>query len=157
MYGLFYVMTALYTAINLLTLDNTYQISIWSNVEAGLGITAGCLTTLRPLIRFFRDGSSASRSRNRNHRSFPLTSNVAHTYNRSTRRSKVDDKDDIRHLWTGADPEDYQVTTTIMGNQHPNPTSSSEENLNPSSNRNTDGHSGGWKVERSVRVSVTDS
>ncbi|KAJ5972513.1 uncharacterized protein N7479_002431 [Penicillium vulpinum] len=29
----------------------TYQIAIWSNVEAGLGITAGSLATLRPLLR----------------------------------------------------------------------------------------------------------
>ncbi|KAF4171483.1 hypothetical protein CNMCM8927_002777 [Aspergillus lentulus] len=29
----------------------TYQIAIWSNVEAGLGITASSLSTLRPLIR----------------------------------------------------------------------------------------------------------
>ncbi|KAJ5099487.1 hypothetical protein N7532_006488 [Penicillium argentinense] len=29
----------------------TYQIAIWSNIEAGLGITAGSLATLRPLLR----------------------------------------------------------------------------------------------------------
>ncbi|KAL4809962.1 hypothetical protein BDV18DRAFT_150402 [Aspergillus unguis] len=35
----------------------TTNISIWSNVEAGLGITAGSLVTLRPLFRWFRGGS----------------------------------------------------------------------------------------------------
>ncbi|CAI7664486.1 unnamed protein product [Penicillium pancosmium] len=124
-------------------LYNTYQISIWSNVEAGLGITAGCLTTLRPLIRFLRDGSSASRSRPRPG-SFPLSSHIAQ--NKSSRSRHAGD--DANQLWTGTDADDYHgVTTTIMGTQRPNPTSSSEEDLNPNQ---------GWKVERSVRVSVRD-
>lgn len=55
-------------------LYRTTNISIWSNIEAGLGITAGSLTTLRPLIRFFRDASYASRSRSHNPGSFPLAS-----------------------------------------------------------------------------------
>ncbi|CAI7612795.1 unnamed protein product [Penicillium glandicola] len=36
----------------------TYQIAIWSNVEAGLGITAGSLATLRPLLRKFTGSRS---------------------------------------------------------------------------------------------------
>ncbi|KAJ5660502.1 hypothetical protein N7507_006953 [Penicillium longicatenatum] len=132
-------------------LYNTYQISIWSNVEAGLGITAGCLTTLRPLVRFLRDGSSASRSRNNRTPapgSFPLSSNVAQGFHRST-RSKHDAEEG--QLWTGTDQDDYHgITTTIMGSTRPpNPKSSSEEDLNPQQNT-------GWKVERSVRVSVRD-
>lgn len=39
--------------------DATTDISIWSNVEAGLGITAGSLVTLRPLFRWFRGSSYA--------------------------------------------------------------------------------------------------
>jgi hypothetical protein len=31
--------------------DATIEIAIWSNIEAGLGITAGSLATLRPLLR----------------------------------------------------------------------------------------------------------
>ncbi|KAJ5453942.1 uncharacterized protein N7458_004898 [Penicillium daleae] len=132
-------------------LYNTYQISIWSNVEAGLGITAGCLTTLRPLIRFLRDGSSASRSRNRTPGSFPLSSNVAQGYRSS--RSKHD-RNDSHQLWTGSENDEYHgVTTTIMGSERPNPTSSSEEDLNP---KNQQRLPTGWKVERSVRVSVRD-
>ena len=34
-------------------LDATTQISIWSNVEANLGITAGSLVTVRPFLRIF--------------------------------------------------------------------------------------------------------
>ncbi|CEJ57875.1 integral membrane protein [Penicillium brasilianum] len=130
-------------------LYNTYQISIWSNVEAGLGITAGCLTTLRPLIRFLRDGSSASR--NRTPGSFPLSSNVAQGYRLS--RSKHD-RPGSHQLWTGSENDEYHgVTTTILGSSHrPNPTSSSEEDLNPKNELPPSG----WKVERSVRVSVRD-
>lgn len=40
--------------------DATVQIAIWSNIEVGLGISAGSLATLRPLLRQFR-GSSADR------------------------------------------------------------------------------------------------
>ncbi|KAJ5504492.1 hypothetical protein N7463_007366 [Penicillium fimorum] len=36
----------------------TYQIAIWSNVEAGLGITAGSLATLRPLLRIWTGSRS---------------------------------------------------------------------------------------------------
>ncbi|KAL4914350.1 hypothetical protein BDW62DRAFT_213564 [Aspergillus aurantiobrunneus] len=35
----------------------TVQIAIWSNIEAGLGITAGSLATLRPLLRHFLGSS----------------------------------------------------------------------------------------------------
>ena len=64
-------------------------------------------------------------------------------------RSKPDDRDDVHHLWTGSEVDEYHgVTTTIMGSQQQGPTSS-EEDLNP--NRQ------GWKVERAVRVSVRDS
>ncbi|KAJ5521698.1 hypothetical protein N7527_005813 [Penicillium freii] len=36
----------------------TYQIAVWSNVEAGLGITAGSLATLRPLLRIWTGSHS---------------------------------------------------------------------------------------------------
>ncbi|OGE50996.1 hypothetical protein PENARI_c015G08684 [Penicillium arizonense] len=124
-------------------LYNTYQISIWSNVEAGLGITAGCLTTLRPLVRFLRDGSS---SHSRTPRSFPLSGNVAGFHRSSRSHSKLASQHDANQLWTGSEHDDHGVTTTIMGSRRAAP-SSSEEDLNPSP----------WKVERSVRVSVRDS
>ncbi|KAL2838998.1 hypothetical protein BJY01DRAFT_257886 [Aspergillus pseudoustus] len=43
-------------------LYGTVDIAIWSGVEAGLGITAGSLTTLRPLVRGFRAASRSSRN-----------------------------------------------------------------------------------------------
>jgi hypothetical protein len=36
--------------------DSTYQIAVWSVLETGLGIVAGSLITLRPLLRWFLDG-----------------------------------------------------------------------------------------------------
>ncbi|QQK45634.1 putative integral membrane protein [Penicillium digitatum] len=36
----------------------TYQIAVWSNIEAGLGITAGSLATLRPLLRAWTGSNS---------------------------------------------------------------------------------------------------
>ncbi|KAB8231457.1 uncharacterized protein BDW43DRAFT_301675 [Aspergillus alliaceus] len=43
-------------------LYNTTQITIWSNVEANLGVMAGNLITLRPLFRWFHDVSSRGSS-----------------------------------------------------------------------------------------------
>ncbi|KAJ5781315.1 hypothetical protein N7457_006475 [Penicillium paradoxum] len=130
-------------------LYNTYQISIWSNVEAGIGITAGCLTTLRPLIRFLRDGSSSSHSQTPH--SFPLSTKVA-GFHRSP-HSKQMSREDSRQLWTGRGSDEYHgVTTTIMGAQ-PKPTGSKED-LNPNHSAR---HVPGWKVERSVRLSVRNS
>ncbi|KAH1952284.1 hypothetical protein KXV69_001916 [Aspergillus fumigatus] len=106
----------------------TYQISIWSNVEAGLGITAGSLTTLRPLVRFLRDGSSVSRSQQRTPGSFPLSGNIPKGL---TRRSKPDEGvDDARRLWTGMADEEYQgITTTIITGSHPTKRGESEDSL----------------------------
>lgn len=40
--------------------DATFQIAIWSNIEAALGITAGSLATLRPLLRHWLGSRSDS-------------------------------------------------------------------------------------------------
>ncbi|KAK5673838.1 putative cation-transporting ATPase 1 [Elasticomyces elasticus] len=57
----------------------TTDISIWSNVEAGLGIAAGSLVTVRPLFRWFTGstytGTYSSSSNNRKYGSnYPLSS-----------------------------------------------------------------------------------
>ncbi|BCS21693.1 uncharacterized protein APUU_22125S [Aspergillus puulaauensis] len=44
-------------------LYSTYQIAIWSIIETGLAIIAGSLITLRPLFRWFLDGTSSYRNR----------------------------------------------------------------------------------------------
>lgn len=112
-------------------LYRTTNISIWSNIEAGLGITAGSLTTLRPLIRFFREVSSGSRSYSRNPGSFPLSSTLNNT---PYHQSKVD-QDDAQRLWMGPVENDnyHGVRTVVLGNGRvaAAPVSSSEEELNP--------------------------
>ncbi|KXG51984.1 uncharacterized protein PGRI_082680 [Penicillium griseofulvum] len=127
----------------------TYQISIWSNVEAGIGITAGCLTTLRPLVRFLRDGSSNALSRTPS--SFPLSGNVAGGYHRSMPSKHI--SRDEHQLWTGRGSDDYHGVTTTISGAHAKQPSSSEEDLTPTNAEDTPG----WKVERSVRVSVRNS
>ncbi|XRM37376.1 putative cation-transporting ATPase 1 [Aspergillus tubingensis] len=52
----------------------TTQISIWSNVEAGLGITAGCLVTLRPLFRWLGGTSYSPTRSKKTSGSMPLSS-----------------------------------------------------------------------------------
>lgn len=112
-------------------LYKTTNISIWSNIEAGLGITAGSLTTLRPLIRFFREVSSGSRSYGQNPGSFPLSSTLNNT---PYHQSKVD-QDDAQRLWMGPVENDnyHGVRTVVLGNGRvaAAPVSSSEEELNP--------------------------
>ncbi|KAF7595923.1 hypothetical protein BBP40_004069 [Aspergillus hancockii] len=44
-------------------LHATTQISVWSNIEASLGITAGSLATVRPIIRMFSRVASSISSR----------------------------------------------------------------------------------------------
>ncbi|RAL09400.1 uncharacterized protein BO97DRAFT_351961 [Aspergillus homomorphus CBS 101889] len=56
----------------------TTPIAIWSNIETGLGIFAGSMATLRPLLRKFRPSTShntwPSSSRGKRSRSMPLQS-----------------------------------------------------------------------------------
>ncbi|KAJ6138977.1 hypothetical protein N7471_005463 [Penicillium samsonianum] len=58
MYVLYFGQLATLEMNLLLTINNAnsaYQIAIGSNIEAGLGITAGSLVTLRPLFRWLLD------------------------------------------------------------------------------------------------------
>ncbi|GAB1210234.1 hypothetical protein APSETT445_009025 [Aspergillus pseudonomiae] len=61
-----------------LLLDSTYQIAIWSVMETGLAIIAGSLITLRPLFRWFLDGS-ASYNTNERRGKYPLSSLTGNT------------------------------------------------------------------------------
>lgn len=108
---------------------NTTQISIWSNIEAGLGITAGSLTTFRPLIRYFRE-QSYGRSYNQNPGSIPLHSSVA--------TPKYADPEDAQRLWPGSDPYNPHVQTMVMSNGRVTAAgghNSSEEDLYPTPRR----------------------
>ncbi|KAE8381760.1 hypothetical protein BDV26DRAFT_255062 [Aspergillus bertholletiae] len=66
-------------------LHATTEISIWSNVEAGLGITAGSLATVRPIIRMWSSMASSIPSQHSLIASYPIS---------GKRRGTVDSRDD---------------------------------------------------------------
>lgn len=105
--------------------DATTPISIWSNVEAGLGITAGSLVTLRPLFRWFR-GSYYEGSKSRTYGrggSMPLSSMNRGFNSRQEQPGNKYWRPDL------ANQSNQGVTTTIQtsrGSQN-----SSQEDLNP--------------------------
>ncbi|KAJ9254840.1 hypothetical protein DTO207G8_3370 [Paecilomyces variotii] len=112
-------------------LHATASISIWSNVEASLGITAGSLITLRPLFRFFRGGSlSGTRSGKKTKDSMQLSEFGAHGPTSSFKRYKGPG------YWRpDVDPDESHVvvTTGNPSRRHYRQTSknSSQEDLNP--------------------------
>ncbi|KJK66333.1 P-type ATPase of unknown pump specificity type V [Aspergillus parasiticus SU-1] len=104
----------------------TTDISIWSNVEAGLGITAGSLVTLRPLFRWFRGTSyGATHSVKRTTGSVPLSSMNGN----GTGQSKNDRAAATRYWRPDLDPEDSHAIVTTVQTQHSG--NSSQEDLNP--------------------------
>ncbi|KAJ5769484.1 hypothetical protein N7520_004043 [Penicillium odoratum] len=122
----------------------TTNISIWSNVEAGLGIAAGSLVTLRPLFRWFRDPSSVGTRSKRTGGSMPLDSvNVA----------RSGDASGPRYWRPDLDPEDaHAVITTVHGSNHDS-RSSSQEDLNPGKGT----FFSGVNVQKTFFVSEDDS
>ncbi|BCS27257.1 uncharacterized protein APUU_60305A [Aspergillus puulaauensis] len=68
----------------------TADISIWSNVEAGLGITAGSLVTVRSLFRFFR-GSGYEDSGSRTASELPLSRINMNGANRTRSGEEMDE------------------------------------------------------------------
>ena len=106
--------------------DATTQISIWSNVEAGLGITAGCLVTLRPLFRWLGGTSYAATRSKRTAGSMPLSS-----MNGPGKHSQSEHTANSTKFWRpDLDPEDARgVITTVQTAQGSR--NSSQEDLNP--------------------------
>lgn len=110
---------------------STVEIALWSNIETGLGITAGSMATLRPLLRHWfgsnadyssgMPGVSGSRSRRppgaSRDRPFPLGSLDEHAQNR-LRPDKL--------AVTVTTVQSTQNETTWRGSSSP---SSSEERL----------------------------
>ena len=107
--------------------DATANISIWSNVEASLGIAAGSLVTLRPIFRWFRDPSSAGTRSRRTGSGMPLS---------SVNAGRSGDPDAPQYWRPDLDPDNsHAVVTTIHTNQGSR--ASSQEDLNP--NRDGEG------------------
>jgi hypothetical protein len=128
------------------TPDATSNISIWSNVEASLGIAAGSLVTLRPLFRWFRDPSSAGTRSKRTGNSLPLSSVNA-----------VRSDPSGPHYWRpDLDPEDsHAVITTIHTSNQGSSRTSSQEDLNPKPNNGT--FFSGVNVQKTFFVSEDDT
>lgn len=114
---------------NLSDLDSTYQIAIWSILETSLGIIAGSLATLRPLFRWFLDGSLYGKNK-RYERSasarYPLASLKGE--GNGTKLSN-----DPRY-WR-PDIDETKVITSVSSPRDPGfpPSNSSEEHLYPNS------------------------
>ncbi|GAM34981.1 integral membrane protein [Talaromyces pinophilus] len=80
-------------------LYNTYEIGICSYVEAGLGITAASLATLRPLGRLLRDGNPFSRCQYHSNDLSPLSRGRPHESRSFTSKNKT--HEDEYRLWGG--------------------------------------------------------
>ncbi|KAL4931364.1 uncharacterized protein BDV17DRAFT_256685 [Aspergillus undulatus] len=115
----------------------TIEIAIWSNIEAGLGITAGSLATLRPLLRHWLGFSSADASYTRGAPSpFPGRSGSrlpgglsdrGHIYPLGSMDNSVQSR--LR-------PDKLALTVTTIQTQHDN---SSEERLTSEENSRSHG------------------
>jgi len=101
--------------------DATSNISIWSNVEASLGIAAGSLVTLRPLFRWFRDPSSAGTRSKRTGNSIPL----------SSANAVRSDPSGPQYWRPDLDPEDSHAVITTIHTSNQGSRTSSQEDLNP--------------------------
>ncbi|KAM0115571.1 hypothetical protein ACP6JC_007860 [Aspergillus fumigatus] len=115
--------------INRLHTDATTDISIWSNVEASLGIMAGSLVTLRPLFRWFR-GTSYGRSKTtkRTFGSMPLSSMNGN--GNGTHQSKLD-RDATQYWRPDVYPHESRAVVTTIQTSPRGSKSSSQEDLNP--------------------------
>ncbi|KAH8424263.1 uncharacterized protein LDX57_013057 [Aspergillus melleus] len=109
----------------------TTDISIWSNVEAGLGITAGSLVTLRPLFRWFRGTTyDISHSAKRTPGSMPLSSMNGNGNGTDTSRLG---RAATKYWRPDLNQHDSQgVVTTVQTSTGSR--NSSQENLNPKPN-----------------------
>lgn len=99
----------------------TTDISIWSNVEASLGIAAGSLVTLRPLFRWFRDPSYRGTRSKQTGGSMPLSSVNAIRSN----------PDGPQYWRPDLDPEDSHAVITTIHTSNRGSRTSSQEDLNP--------------------------
>ncbi|KAF4216374.1 hypothetical protein CNMCM8980_005283 [Aspergillus fumigatiaffinis] len=107
----------------------TTDISIWSNVEASLGIMAGSLVTLRPLFRWFR-GTSYGRSgtTKKTYGSMPLSSMNGN--GNGTHQSKHD-RDATQYWRPDVYPHESRAVVTTIQTSPRGSKSSSQEDLNP--------------------------
>ncbi|KAJ5725569.1 uncharacterized protein N7483_006926 [Penicillium malachiteum] len=114
-------------------LYSTYQIAIWTIIETGLSIIAGSLITLRPLFRWFLDGSRYGPSKpyiKSNTPKYPLASlESVKLGDINLKRSSNDPK-----FWRPDIKESHNMVTSVSSPEGPRSShsNSSEEPLDPS-------------------------
>ncbi|KAB8239305.1 uncharacterized protein BDW43DRAFT_305095 [Aspergillus alliaceus] len=103
-------------------------LSILANIEAGLGITAGCLSTLRPLVRILRDGSSNPSQGRNGGSTIPLSQSFL-----SRRERKRLSHHESGTCWADVPNDGYKnlTTTTTIAGCRTTKRNSSEESLTP--------------------------
>ncbi|SMQ47647.1 unnamed protein product [Zymoseptoria tritici ST99CH_3D7] len=99
-------------------LYNTVGVAIWTTVEVGIGISAGCLATLRPLIRlaFSRFGITSSSNHARELSTRERRSHHASQHSRRMRVGRDADGDFVL-----VDPGRGRTVTTITGGRDESP------------------------------------
>lgn len=129
--------------------DSTYQIAIWSIMETGLAIIAGSLITLRPLFRWFLDGTSSYRNRsdgNRNSGAKYALSDI--TPNEPAPAPAFDDP----HYWRpDVNANENTMVTSVTASVGRSNEHSSQEALTPLGDGI--GHERQLSVERTFRLS----
>ncbi|KAJ5692682.1 hypothetical protein N7462_002105 [Penicillium macrosclerotiorum] len=124
----------------------TTNISIWSNVEAGLGIAAGSLVTLRPLFRWFRDPSYGGTRSKRTGGSVPLSSvNAVRS-----------DPSGPQYWRPDLDPEDSHAVITTIHTSNQGSRTSSQEDLNPKQGQGLGTFFRGVNVQKTFFVSENE-
>ncbi|KAF7595229.1 hypothetical protein BBP40_006975 [Aspergillus hancockii] len=103
-------------------------LSILANIEAGLGITAGCLSTLRPLFRMLRDGSSNPSQGIQGGSTIPLSRSLL-----ARKERQRQSHSEAGTCWADVPNDGYKnltTTTTVLGSRATK-RHSSEESLAP--------------------------
>ena len=135
-----------HTLLNLNIADSpavdTVGVAIWTTVEIGIGITAGCMATLRPLIRLAFEKLGVGSS-NGARRSGPLP----HSQSRG-RATPLDD-------FVMVSPKHGRTITTITGNDRED--SGSARRSDSSSRERLAGHDVPDKITRMFVVEYDDS
>ncbi|KAF7596991.1 hypothetical protein BBP40_011357 [Aspergillus hancockii] len=108
-------------------LYSTYQIAIWSITETGLAIMAGSLITLRPLFRWFLDGTISYPRKERNGGKYPLSSFTGNTSKTAVSRHPRYWRPNI----TSDESSNLVVTSISSPRCPPGGDNSSQEVLNP--------------------------
>ncbi|OOQ83701.1 P-type ATPase [Penicillium brasilianum] len=121
----------------------TVDISIWSNVEASLGIAAGSLVTLRPLFRWFRDPSYGGTRSKRTGNSMPL----------SSANAIRSDPAGPQYWRPDLDPEDTNAVITTIHTSNRGSRTSSQEDLNPKQRQEQGTFFRGVNVQKTFFVS----